>query len=235
MSNAWRRIVSTWAASVLLAWSAPSAALVFNLDCIISGAGCAPSASYGTVTLTDNGNDVTISVDLVGDDIQKVLAVVLNYDDSIFGPGDDFGTTNDTSPPPGDTNGVLENENGITADGYPGRLDLQIPESGSLEPGNVEPFVDNITLASFNLDPTHFDFTDTLDAIFAAVHIGQCGPDEPAVCLPGTGGDNSIWVGSLTSENGGGPPTGIPEPRAISLLALGLMGLGYVARRRSRR
>lgn len=231
MKNVWRGFGSVCAAAVLLAWSAPSAALVFNLNCVISGAGCTPSASYGTLTLTDDGDEVTISVDLVGDNVQRVQQVNLNYDDSIFDGGDDFGTTNDTSPPPGDTNGVLEGENAIKPDGYPGFLDLQIPETGSVQPV-LEPFVDNIVLTGFNLDPAHFNFTDTLDLIFAAVHIGQCGPEEPALCLPGIGGENSIWVGS---RDPGGPPFGVPEPNSLVILALGLLGLGYLARRTSRR
>ncbi len=235
MKAIWRGIGGMSVAAALLAWSAPSSALVFNLDCIISGAGCAASASYGTLTLTDNGNNVTISVDLAGNNLQKVLEAQLNYDDSIFGPADDFGTTADTSPPPGATNGVLEGENAIKPDGYPGFLDLQVPDSGSVQPNNVEPFVDNITLTGFDLDPSNFDFKDTLNAIFAAVHIGQCGSAASASgsCEPGITGTNSIWVGSLTQNGGGGPPTGIPEPGSISLLAFGLLGLVYAIRRRS--
>ena len=48
-------------------------ALTFDLNCIISGSGCAPSASFGTVTLTDNGNNVDITVDLAGSGIHKVM------------------------------------------------------------------------------------------------------------------------------------------------------------------
>jgi hypothetical protein len=48
-----------------------------------SVSGCSPSATYGTVTLTDNGNNVDLTVSLVGG-AQKILAVYLNYNDATF-------------------------------------------------------------------------------------------------------------------------------------------------------
>ncbi len=43
------------------------------------------------------------------------------------------------------------------------------------------------------------------------------------------------WAQLTTADNGGGgPPTGIPEPGSISLLAFGLLGLVYAIRRKSR-
>lgn len=42
------------------------------------------------------------------------------------------------------------------------------------------------------------------------------------------------WAQLTTSDDGGGPPTGIPEPRSVSLLALALLGLVFALRRKSR-
>ena len=184
-----------------------SEALTFDLNCILSSSGCTASASFGTITLTDNGNNVDIAVDLNGSGVEKVLLVFLNYDDSLFSNSSAFDLTGSKT--------ISVDENNQQADGYStGNFDLQLPATGNL---GFEPFSGTITLASTNLDTTNFDFTDTSGVFFAAVHIGD---------LNGVN-DSSIWVGSGGSSQ-------VPEPSTLLLLGSGLIGLGFWGRKRIR-
>ena len=200
-------------------------ALTFDLNCVLTSTGCTPSASYGTITITDNGDNVTIVVDLVGTD-NKIQGVWLNYDDSLFSNSSDFQTVNN-----GGDIGVEVNENATQADGHTaGFFDLHMPEP---PPGNLgdDPFSDQITLASVNLDPDNFDFT-TLSGLFAAVHIGNlfCTDQAAGLCTPGQGGPDSLFVGS-TSGDTSTTTTQVPEPSTLFLLGSGLLFLVRVTRR----
>lgn len=186
--------------------------VTFDLNCVISGAGCPPSASFGTVTLTDNGNNVDVVVDLAGAGVHKVQKVFLNYDDSLFSNSSAFGTSSSA--------GVIVGQNAQTPAGYSGSLDLTIPDP---PPGNLgfEPYSDTITLTGFNLNPDHFNFLDTLGKVGVAVHVGNFGGS------PGVAGTDSIWVGS-------DPPAATPEPGTLLLLSSGLTGLAAWRWRRKR-
>jgi hypothetical protein len=203
------------------AWSSPaSAGLIYDLNCVIPD-GCVSEtvvASYGTVTVEDNAGDPTkidVTINLVGTN-QLVHKVFLNYDDAQF-ENNAFEFTGDVA-----TGDVDENDQ--MADGYPGGLDIQVPDTGNFD-GDPEPYTFTIFLPAVDLDPSDFDFLDSLDHIFLAVHIGACGPEEPDICLPGQTGDNSIWVGSLSQIS-------VTEPGTLSLFVAGLAGLGWILRRR---
>lgn len=200
-----------WALS--LPAEAVASSVTFNLNCIISGAGCppSPSTSFGTVTLTDNGDNVDLVVDLAGEGVHTVLKVFLNYDDALFSNASPFDTTSDA--------GVIVGENAQKPDGYPGFLDLTIPDPpASL---GFEPYSDTITLAGFDLNPEHFNFLDTSGKMWAAVQVGNYGGS------PGVAGLDPIWVGA-------DPPVATPEPGTLLLLGSGLAGLATWGWRRTR-
>lgn len=196
-----------------------SAALSLSLNCIIAVSGCSPSATYGTVTLTDNGNNVDLTVSLVGG-AQKILAVYLNYNDATFSDSSAFLLASKTV-------GVSENNNALPPYND-GKFDLQIPPTGNVNEFGT--YSDTFSLASFNLNPADFDFKDSSGLLFAAVHIGNCSaaPGSTSDCDPGLTGEGSIKVGALNDL------APIPEPTTLLLWGSTMAGMGWVARRRRR-
>ena len=198
-----------------------SAGLIYDLNCVIPN-GCTSETvvpSYGTVTVEENADDATkidVTINLVGTN-QLVHKIYLNYDDAQF-QNNAFQFTGDV------TSGDVD-ENDKKADGYSGKLDIEVPSTGNFS-GDPEPYSFTIFLPTVDLDPSDFDFLDDLDHIFLAVHIGRCGPAEPDTCLPGQTGENSIWVGSLSKT------VSVPEPGTLAMFVAGLVGLGWSLRRR---
>jgi hypothetical protein len=198
-------------------WPAHSAALSFTLNCIVTGNDtCTPSVTYGTISFTDNAGDsnaVDVQVDLVGTG-QRIQNVVLNYNDAIF--------QNNAFSISAESVGVAEN--GKTMPPLNGLgFDLQIPAQANMN--TPDPFLGTLTLAGFNLDPENFNFqasNGTL-SLFAAVHIGTCGPE--GTCLPGQTGNNSIKVGALGDEL-----TPVPEPTTLLLWGTAATGFGLLKR-----
>jgi hypothetical protein len=204
---------------VALGSASESSALSFTLNCIIGNSGCTPSATYGTVTLTDNGDSVDLTVSLLGG--QKILAVYLNYADSQFSNSSAFELASKDV-------GVDENNNPLPPYNS-GKFDLKIPTTGNVNEFGI--YSDTFSLSSFNLSPADFDFKDSSGLLFAAVHIGNCSaaPGSTSACDPGLTGEGSIKVGALD------PPVATPEPATLVLWGTTMAGMGWVARRRRKR
>jgi hypothetical protein len=205
-------------------WPAHSEAISFTLNCIVTGNdACASSVSYGTISFTDNPGDsnaVDVRVDLAGTG-QRIQNVVFNYNDALF--------QNDAFSVSAESVGVAENSKTMPPLNGLG-FDLQIPAQANMN--TADPYVGTLTLAAFNLDPEHFNFqavdSNSPLALFAAVHIGTCGPND-GTCLPGQTGENSIKVGAL-----GDPMTPVPEPTTLLLWGGTAAGLGLLKRWRRR-
>jgi hypothetical protein len=182
--------------------------ITYQLNTIISGNTLTKAASsYGTVTYTDNGNSVDVTIDLA-DHANGASLITMNYNDTKFPIG---GYSWHVS---GDANTIASTENGIPADGYKlGKFDIDISKTGSGGFQGTEPYTFTISLtqtgwpySSYNLDPTDFNLATT-GGLFNAVLI-DCDP---------------IWLGSRADP--------IPEPASLAMLGLGLVAVGFARRR----
>ncbi len=183
----------------LAAGSLEASSITFNLDGVISGTGFTSSAtSFGTVTLTDNGNAVAIDVQLANPS-WKVLNLALNFNDAKFNNYSWFTLDNQS---------ITVAENAVKQDGYPGKFDMVIPRNGNI--GTYGSYTDTLrlNLGFSNIDPADFDFKDTANKVFASLHIGNY-----------TKG-SSIWVGASTDKP---IPVSVPEPAVVFLIGAGII------------
>jgi hypothetical protein len=178
--------------------------IAYQLDTVVSGNTLTPTPSYGTVTYTDSGNSVVLTIDLARSS-WKALAITMNFNDAKFG--------NTGWSVSGDSTTIDVSENQIKADGYSlGMFDIEIPDTGNLK--GTEPYSITISHTGSNLDPADFDVTAT-GGLYNVVHIGNlddCG--------------DSIWVASHD-------PVPAPEPATFAFLGLGLTALGFLRRHRT--
>lgn len=192
--------------------------LVLNLDCVISNNDCSPSALYGQIIISQVDSDtVNILVDLTPTGVSgpnKVLDLYLNYGGAL--PDSAFSVSGASAPT------SLDFDENLTP--YHSDFSIRIDPRGQ----SFDPYSVNLSVNTGTLSVEDFNLVEpTFDLLYAAVHIGSCGPNG-STCLPGVAGNNSIKVGST------GPAKPVSEPATLTMMGLGLFGLLGYARRRNR-
>lgn len=167
-------------ATLLQTIPAHAASLTVNYDCFLSSTGCAPTTSYGTLTLSDTTfsglSAVQISSTLTGA-YTKFLELSLNYLDSKFSNTSPFNLTS------GRPVGVDENNVNPNGGGSYKGFDLVLPKNGNLNTFNT--YSDVLYLQGQNLTVADLTYLDQKELLFAAVHLGA-GPDGKSITLGST-------------------------------------------------
>lgn len=217
--------------SALLAGSLAASAAVVVYTFNTTQVGAFGAGPYGTVTLTENGANVDVMVALRSD---------LNFVNT-GGPHAVF-SFNAVNAVAGDVTNVLFNGSSsslfsVTTDSVNtpfGQFELLIDCTDSNckngQPGNMP---DPLTFTLLNSTAADFAFLSTTPgtpAYFASDVICMTG-----ACQGSTGAIGA--TGGGVPSSGGTPSAGqAPEPgsSALALLGLGIMGLGFMARRKQK-
>lgn len=189
-----------------------SASVMYSLT-NYNGTGTPPSGPYGTVTLTQDGSNVDVSVTLepneafAGTGAGESLLWNLSGEPSLTVTGLSSGFSFDV-------NSVLTHEDGT---GYW----FYSVSCTSCKGGSVFSFtslsftIDNITTSDFITNYTDNKGTVHGDLIFAS---------DLCLGITGTGANEMCSVTGDTSAND--TPVPVPEPMSLALFGAGLLGLG---------
>jgi hypothetical protein len=206
------------AATLALTAGNASAATIFNLDSTItSGNLSTPTYNFGTVTLTQNGNKVDVSVAL--NQAWKILTFNLNYAPGVA--GNTISSSNST---------ISFTSNGKTLGGAGNGaalgFDIELPNSGNI--GSIQTFLTTLSTGDAGgLTEANF-LSKNAGGLFAGIHIAN----NNLGTLPG--GVSSIAIGSVTQAPASAPvatPAAVPEPLTI-LGAATAAGFGASFKRR---
>jgi hypothetical protein len=210
---------------------ANAASITFNLDCVLNTTPCAPTSSFGTVTLTDgsgaNTGKVEVAVNLAGTG-QKFKDMLLNF----TGPETSF-TSSD-----GQT--ILYGSNAYAINPYNGLFDLS--GMGGLGWNGDDPYSTFLGSPQGAISVADFIAKDSSggQGVYVAMHIqnigdangGNCtGNSTGTNCVPGMTGPGSLKIGGRLTET---PPPSVPEPTSMVLLGTGLLAGAWRAKRRVR-
>jgi hypothetical protein len=233
-----RWIIPALAAAVFLIGGSPvwAAQITFNFDCIlVNRTTCAPSETYGTLTLSDSpGNgDLLLTLDLMGVR-DKFRHLMLNYS----GPAARLRSTDRQAE---------YDENDLRFRSFRGRFDVGDDDGKGWSYSGYGPYTTILSgwtsrggwqrrysSGRSNVDLLLEDFLelDTLGQIYAALYIKDIGPYRCngvyRECEPGAYGNGSLRVGATLAPQV--VPT--PEPGSLTLLGAGLAASAAWARRR---
>ncbi len=202
---------------------AAAAPIVLELDCVLNSNPCAPSTTYGTITLDQVGTGISVTVDLAGSD-QKFRDLMLSYAGS---------ATTITENDPNNTVSLMPD--GFQINPY----NRMFAVGGSGGKGWTGQDLYS-TLLTGDSPLLLADFLGDSGGLYAALHIqnigsatgGSCegGGFGPA-CVPSVTGSGSLKIGA----SGDLQLTPVPEPASMVLVGSGLLGILAARRRRGAR
>lgn len=195
--------------------SSANATLIFDFDQYYNQgtATFVDTASWGTMTIKDNATAVDLSIDLAAN--YTIDVFWLNYDPTAANPN--FSLTNFLEP-------INYSANNRAADGYAGRFDASFGALGgpfSYSSG----FSETLSATGVDLDPSLFDYLDTLNNVYSIIRIGNVALSSG----PGVLGTGSAWIAASTAI------ASVPEPSIILLLGTGILGIAAIGRKKIKR